>query len=75
MTKREKISAAYGRFYNPEVHHYSVNGWVNLNEWSEQEVGELIDEIDLEFRDFSARPKSLKGIEELDNKANEKEIR
>jgi len=63
MTKQEKIQQAYGRFYNPEKHHYSVNGWVNLNEWSEQEVSEIIDEIKMEFREFSARPQSLQGIE------------
>lgn len=65
MIKLQKIRKAYGRFYNPKKHHFSVNGWVNLNEWDEQEVGELIDEINLEFREHSARPKELIGIENL----------
>jgi len=63
MTKQEKIKEAYGRFYKPNIHHYSINGWVNLNEWTEDEVGKLIDEIGMEFREHSARPKSLQGIE------------
>lgn len=67
MTKEEKIKSAYGRFYKPEIHHYSLNGWVNLNEWPEEEVSELIDEINMEFREFSARPKSLQGIETINN--------
>lgn len=63
MTKEEKIKEAYGRFYKPEKYHFSVNGWVDLNEWPEYEVGKLIDEIDMEFREYSARPKYLQGIE------------
>lgn len=53
MTKEEKIKEAYGRFYKPEKYHFSVNGWVDLNEWLEYEVGLKIQTVNLSVKLFS----------------------
>ena len=63
MTKKEKIQEAWGSFWNPEIHHYSINGWSNPEHYSEEEMYEMMQEIDMEFGEFRCRPKSLQGIE------------
>lgn len=63
MTKQEKIKEAWGRFWNPEIHHYSINGWSDPEHYSEEEMYEMMQEIDMEFGEFRCRPKSLQGIE------------
>lgn len=61
--KQKRIEEAYKRFFNPEIYHYSINGWMSLAEIDEKTLGEMMDEINLEFREHTFRPKSLNGIE------------
>lgn len=66
MNKSEKqkaIQDAYGRFYNPIQYHYSINGWSSLDSIDEDVLYEMMQEINLEFREHTFRPKSLEGIE------------
>lgn len=61
--KQKAIREAYGRFFNNEKYHYSINGWMSLDSVDANELGEMIYEINLEFGDHRFRPKSLQGIE------------
>ncbi len=65
LGKEKRIQEAYKQFYNPKIHHYSINGWMSLHEIDEKTLGEMIDEINLEFREHTFRPKSLTGIEKI----------
>lgn len=63
-TKQEKIKQAYGRFYNAEKYHYSINGWTAPESYSDEEMYEMMQEIEIEFGEHRCRPKSLQGIED-----------
>lgn len=62
-TKQQAIQEAYGRFYDAKKRHYSVNGWSNPESYTEQEMYEMMQEINMEFGEHRCRPKSLQGIE------------
>jgi len=62
-TKQERIKEAYGRFYDDKKYHYSINGWSDPESYSELEMEEMMQEINMEFGEFRCRPKSLQGIE------------
>ena len=62
--KFETIKNAYGRFYNSEKYHYSINGWTDPESYSYEEMYEMMQEIEIEFGEHRCRPKSLQGIED-----------
>lgn len=62
-TKQQAIQEKYGRFYDPKKRHYSVNGWSSPESYTEEEMYEMMQEIDMEFGEHRCRPKSLQGIE------------
>lgn len=70
MTQQERenlIKKAYERFYNPELHHYSLSGYTDPEHYTEQEMYEMMQEIDLEFGQYRCRPKSLKVLDDYTN--------
>ncbi len=62
IDKNEIIKNAYGRFYNPELHHYSMSGYTDPNHYSEDEMYQMMQEIDMEFGEHRCRPKLLANI-------------
>jgi hypothetical protein len=62
IDKNQIIKNAYGRFYNPEIHHYSVSGWTDPNHYSEEEFYDMMQKIEIEFGEFRCRPKILSNI-------------
>ncbi|WP_298118084.1 ASCH domain-containing protein [Flavobacterium sp.] len=66
IDKNEIIKNAYGRFYNPQLHHYSVSGWTDPNHYSDDEFYEIMQEIAMEFGEHRCRPKSLSNIFKVD---------
>ena len=62
IDKNEIIKNAYCRFYNPELHHYSISGYTDPNHYSEDELYEMLQEIDMEFGEHRCRPKVLANI-------------
>ncbi len=60
---KKQISLAYGRFYSPSKYHYSINGWTDISSYSETEIEEMMYEINIEFRNFTLRPKSLNHLQ------------
>jgi len=62
IDKKEIIKNAYGRFYNPELHHYSVSGYSDPEAYSEEEFYDMMQEINLEVGNFRCRPKILNQI-------------
>jgi hypothetical protein len=62
IDKNEIIKNAYGRFYNPEYHHYSVSGYSDPEAYSEEEFYDMMQEINLEVGNFRCRPKILNQI-------------
>lgn len=62
--KQKKIKEAYGRFYDAQRHHYSINGWTDPEHYTEKEMEEMMQEINMEFGEHRCRPKSLSCIED-----------
>lgn len=62
IDKKEIIKNAYGRFYNPEIHHYSVSGYSSPESYSEEDFYYMMQEIEMEIGEFRCRPKILKHI-------------
>jgi hypothetical protein len=62
IDKNEIIKNAYGRFYNPQLHHYSMSGYTDPNHYSEDELYEMLQEIEMEFGEHRCRPKLLANI-------------
>lgn len=62
LDKTEIIKNTYGRFYNPQKHHYSVSGYTDPTHYSDEEMYDMLQEIDMEFGEFRCRPKVLSNI-------------
>lgn len=62
IDKNEIIKNAYGRFYNSKIHHYSVSGWTDPNYYSEEEMYQMMQEVEIEFGEHRCRPKVLSNI-------------